>query len=222
MGHLAHGARRAAIAFAATAILGACYEYTGPEPAPDLFLTGTFAWELTGVPGGDADTINISAALGTITGYGVEYRLGDFYSTFSVTGGYSSDTAQWFWLAFRYTNGGWSGSYEGRVSGPDSLIGQVPTYTVPGFFVEVYHRQPMPPCANPAPASTGQTGAPIAIVQLHAGVDVVTEAELLADRYGFIVGSVHQSQDNFTAVVSAATAAVLRCEPSVAAMAYPF
>jgi hypothetical protein len=210
-------------AIAAATLLAACYEFTGPEPAPNLFLSGSFYWDLTNVPGGGAaDTMTLSAIYGQITGYGVEYRLGHFYSAFSVTGQYSSDTAQGFWLAFRYTNGGWPTGYSGRGYGADSLWGTVPTYTVPGYFDEVFKRLPVPPCSNSAPLlGTYNPAAPGYMVQFHDNVDAAAEAALLGDRYGFVVSIVYQSAPKgFAAQLSPATVAVLRCEPAVASIEY--
>ena len=207
---------------AAAALLAACYEYTGPEPAPNLFLSGSFYRNLTTVPGGGAaDTMTLSAIYGHITGYGVEYDLGRFYSSFSVTGQYS-DTTQSFVLWIRYTKTALTTYVTGSVYGADSLSLRVPTYTSPGYDDEVFKRLPVPPCADSAPLlGTYNPAGPEYIVQFHDGVDAAAGAALLADRYGFVVNIVYLSApEGFAAQLSPGTVAVLRCEPVVASIEY--
>jgi hypothetical protein len=137
--------KRPAMVFA-TALLGACYEFTGPAPAPNLLLSGLFYSSLAYA---GADSISLAASNGMITGSGVEYRSGAFYSSFSISGQYS-DNVQTFWFTIRYTRVPYPSSYTGQVWGADSLSGSVPTYTAPGYYHEVFYRLPVPPCANPA------------------------------------------------------------------------
>jgi len=215
---------RALLALVAAAALPvACYEFTGPAPAPNLLLTGSFYLDLTNVPGGGAaDTMTLSAAYGHVTGSGVEYILGRFYSAFSVTGQYS-DTTQSFVLEIRYTKGAWPTDYTGSVYGADSLSGRVPTYTSPGYNDWVFYRLPVPPCADSAPRYGAAAPAPGALVQFHDGVDATAEAALLGDRYGFVVTRVYQTSFNgFFADLSQATMTVLRCEPSVKSIQYEY
>jgi hypothetical protein len=213
----------ALLALAAAAALSvACYEYTGPEPAPNLFLSGSFYRDLSDVPGGGAaDTMTLSAIYGHITGYGVQYELGHFYSAFSVTGQYS-DTTQSFVLWIRYTESALTTYVTGSVYGADSLSVRVPTYTSPGYDDEVLNRLPVPPCADSAPLlGTYNPAAPGYMVQFRDGVDAAAEAALLADRYGFVVDIVYQAgPKGFAAKLSSATVAVLRCEPAVASIEY--
>ena len=212
----------AAAAAIAAALSGACYEFTGPEPMPDLRLTGSFYSDLTNVPGGGAaDTMTLSAAFGHITGYGVRYILGRFYSAFSVTGEYE-DTTQSFVLTIRYTNSAWPVDYTGSVYGADSLSGRVPTYTAPGYYEEVFYRLPVPPCADSAPLlGTHDSAAPGFIVRFQDSVNAAAEAARLAALYGFTTTQVYQSAlKGFAALLSPATVAVLRCEPKVADIEY--
>jgi hypothetical protein len=209
-------------AIAAAALLAACYEFTGPEPTPNLFLTGVWAYGI-GTPGGGgaADTMTLSAIYGHITGYGVEYDPGQFYSAFSVTGQYS-DTTQSFVLWIRYTKSALTTYVTGSVYGADSLSVRVPTYTSPGYDDEVFNRLPVPPCSDSAPLlGAYNPAAPGYMVQFRDGVDAAAEAALLADRYGFVVDIVYQAgPKGFAAKLSSATVAVLRCEPAVSSIEY--
>jgi hypothetical protein len=214
--------KRKALALAATLLVAACYEYTGPEPAPNLFLSGSFYRDLTNVPGGGAaDTMTLSAIYGHITGYGVQYDLGRFYSAFSVTGQYS-DTTQSFVLVIRYTESALTTYVTGSVYGADSLSVRVPTYTSPGYDDEVLNRLPVPPCADSAPLlGSYDPAAPGYLISFQNSVDPAAEAALLADRYGFTVQSLYQTAPKgFAAQLSRATVAVLRCEPAVTAIEY--
>jgi hypothetical protein len=222
MNRLSSVAGRAAVAVAAATLLAACYEYTGPEPAPNLFLSGSFYSDLTNVPGGGAaDTMTLSAIYGHITGYGVQYDLGRFYSAFSVTGQYS-DTTQSFVLVIRYTESALTTYVTGSVYGADSLSVRVPTYTSPGYYDEVFNRMPVPPCADSAPlVGTYDPAAPGYIVQFHDSVNAAAETARLAALYGFTTTFVFQSAPKgFAAQLSPATVAVLRCEPAVTAIEY--
>jgi len=163
----------------------------------------------------------LSAASGYLSGSGVEHALGG-QSAFSISGEYS-DSSQTFTLAILYTNGA-RATYTGRVYGADSLSGMWTDLrsTPAQSNHEPFDRQIVPPCVNPAPATTGHRGALIVLVQFHDGVNAVVEAEMLADKYGFVVSAVNAAVGQFSAVVSAATATVLRCEPSVSGIGYPF
>ncbi|MGA2384346.1 MAG: hypothetical protein ABSG61_13025 [Gemmatimonadales bacterium] len=210
------------VALAAAALLGACYEFTGPEsePAPN-HLTGTFAWVRAGAPGPvPSDTVSINAARGVITGIGHAYwwtPAGTTVMSFSVSGTYS-DTTQSFEMTLVYPDGS-AATYVGKAWGWDSLSGTWTdeTYTVPVPYHLVIERTPVPPCASPAKALEGSHSA---LVQFHDGVDAVSESELLADRYGFVVSFVYQPPgfNGFSALMSAGVAGMLRCEASVASI----
>lgn len=211
---------RALLALAAAATLSvACYEFTGPAPAPNLFLTGSWsALEGGGTPGGGVgDSIGVQAIGGVITGTGVEYRLCCFYDSFKINGQYS-DTTQSFALAIRYSMGP-TATYVGQAWGADSLVGvwTDSEYTPVSPRQTVFHRMAVPPCADSAPLIGSYTPAvPGFLVRLRDGVDATFEAALLADRYGFVVSAVYQTPIKaFDANLPPATVAVLRCEPVV-------
>ena len=227
MARVAHGARNAAVAVAAIALLGACYEYTGPEsePAHDEPLTGAFTWARDGAPGpAEFDTFSIYAARGVITGTGHSSWPtpgGTPVMSFSISGTYS-DTTQSFEMTFDYA-ARVPATYVGKAWGWDSLSG---TWTDDYYYIMPlpYHlkidRVPVPPCANPAKALPALPHAGASgpfIVQFRDSVDVPTEAERLADKYGFVVTRLYQQNgfNGFTASISAGTVAVLLCEPSV-------
>ena len=228
MARFAHGARKAAVATAAIALLGACYEFAGPAPAPDLFLAGAWHYELIGVPGGGvADTFSLNAINGAIHGAGVEYRGGELRSVatqFTIDGQYS-DTTQFFNLRFRFSDGV-TESFFGRPFGADSLVGGFVSDVVGVGSARSFYRLAVPPCSDPAPVIyfALTIGPPGSLVLLKDSVDVRSQATLLADRYGFVVDSVFErpgaTNSGFSAILSSPTAAVLRCEPSVASVGY--
>ncbi len=213
------------VAVAAAALLGACYEFTGPEsqPAPN-HLTGTFAWVRAGAPGPvETDTVSLDAARGVITGVGHAYwwtPAGTTVMSFSVSGTYS-DTSQSFEMTLVYPDGS-AATYVGKAGGWNSLSGTWTdeTYTVPMPYHLVIERTAVPLCANPAKALEGSQSP---LVQFHDGVDAVSESELLADRYGFVVSFVYQPPgfNGFSAVISAGVAGMLLCEASVASVEVP-
>ena len=216
MARFAHGARNAAVATAAIALLGACYEFAGPAPAPDLFLAGAWHYELIGVPGGGvADTFSLNAINGAIHGAGVEYRGGELRSV----------ATQFFNLRFRFSDGV-TESFFGRPFGADSLVGGFVSDVVGVGSARSFYRLAVPPCSDPAPVIyfALTIGPPGSLVLLKDSVDVRSQATLLADRYGFVVDSVFErpgaTNSGFSAILSSPTAAVLRCEPSVASVGY--
>lgn len=134
----------------AASLLGACYEFVGPVPAPtpELLLTGAWAYELTGVPGGGfADSISMVAVGGRVSGAGREYSFGRVYP-FTIAGSYS-DTTWFFNLTFSFEIG-LTDIYTGRVYGADSLYGGIASSPSWDSAPQVFYRQPVPPCTNPA------------------------------------------------------------------------
>ena len=219
--------KRLALAIAATAVLAAaCYEYTGPqtEPTQDTQLTGTFAWVRPGAPGlPEYDTASLSADRGTITGLGHAYwwtPAGTTVMSFSVSGDYS-DTTQSFEMWIIYP----SDSYRDRdfvaqAWGWDSLSG---SWTDESYLPSApYHgsiaRTAAPLCGNPA--KQVNDGSDLGLVQLHDGVNPVTESQRLAGRYGFTVRFVDQAPgfNGFDAYMSPGVVGMLLCEPSVASV----
>ena len=210
------------VALAATALLGACYEYTGPEAGPAASrLTGTFAWVHPGVPA-ESDTANLSAARGVVTGIGHGYWWTPFGTTmmsFSVSGTYS-DTVQSFELTISYADSWSNATYVGNAWGWDSLSGD----WTEGFYLPTapshlaVARTEAPLCGNPA--KLVNDGSSLALVEFHAGVNPVTESAQLAGRYGFVVRFVDQAPgfDGFDAYMSAGVVGMLLCEPSVASV----
>ena len=206
-----------ALVAAAAALSGACYEYTGPGPAPDLFLSGSWAFSNAGTPAGGGDSIGMQAVGGVITGTGVEYRFCCFYDSFKIVGQYS-DTAQSFELAIQYSKGPTT-TYVGKAWGADSLVGvwTDSTYSPTSSWQKVYYRMAVPPCADSAPL-IGSYVPTVAgfLIRLRDSVDAAAVAMLLADRYGFAVSAVYQTPIKaFDANLPPSTVAVLRCEPAV-------
>jgi peptidase inhibitor I9 len=206
---------------AVVALLVACYEYIGPGPAPNLFLSGSWdVMEGAGTPGGGVyDSIGMRAVDGVITGSGVEYWLFST-SAYTIYGKYSNAT-QSFNLAIRYSKTR-TATYVGTAWGADSLVGVWTDSTVGpvSSWQRVFYRMPVPPCSDSAPLlGTYNPAAPGYMVQFHESVDATAEAALLGDRYGFVVSLVYQSAPKgFAAQLSPATVAVLRCEPVVASI----
>jgi hypothetical protein len=219
MTSLALGASRAAVIVAAAALLGACHELTAPAPAPDVLLSG--AWAFAPVtPGGGGIYLNLRAAGGHITGTGREYRLCCLYDSFAVAGQYSA-TSRSFALAIKYSKGP-TATYVGQAWAADSLDG-VWTGGEPASAVRlVFYRQLVPACADSAPLlGTPDPAAPGYIVRFRDSVDAQAEASRLAARYGFVIRFVYQAAiKGFSADLSPATVTALRCEPSVAYIEY--
>jgi hypothetical protein len=205
-------------ALVAAAVLSvACYEYTGPAPAPDLFLTGSWKFSNVGTPAGGGLDISLNAAGGWITGTGQEYVFCCLFDSFTITGVYSDPSGS-FRLAIHYSKGK-NVTYLGTAWGADSLVGvwTDSSYGLSPSWHQVFYRQPVPPCADSAPLIGSYTPAvPGFLVRLRDSVDATFEAALLADRYGFVVGAVFQTPvAAFAADLPPATVAVLRCEPAV-------
>ena len=202
---------------AAAARSVACYEYTGPGPAPDLFLTGSWEFSNVGTPAGGGLDISLNAAGGWITGTGQEYVFCCLSDSFTITGVYSDPSGS-FQLAIHYSKGR-NVTYVGTASGADSLVGvwTDSSYGLHPSWHQVFYRQLVPPCADSAPLIGSYTPVvPGFLIRLRDSVDAVAEAALLGDRYGFVVRAVYQTPIKaFGADLTPATVAVLRCEPAV-------
>ncbi len=199
----------------------ACREATGPTPAPDLLFTGSW-WDVRPItPAGGGIYITLRAAGGRVTGTGQEYRFCCLYDSFTISG-QSSGTLRSFALSFRYSKGP-TATYVGRVWNADSLAGTWTDVSSAASHHVAFKRQIEPTCADSAPLlGTYDPAAPGYIVRFRDSVDAAAEGARLAARYGFTTTFVYQyALKGFaSADMSAATAAVLRCEPSVASIGY--
>jgi hypothetical protein len=216
---LVRGARRVAVVVAAAGLFGACYEFTGPAPAPDLLLTGSWA-TVCCIPSGSQTVFTMRAAGGSITGAGDEYRLCCYHDSFAITGEYSGNPP-WYSLTFEYSKGP-TATFVGQALGVDSLVGSWTSSEFPGTHRAAFYRQAEPPCADSVPLlGTYDPRAPGYIVRFQDSVDAVTEAARLAERYGFVTTFVYKvAIKGFAAPLSPATVAVLRCEPKVTSVSH--
>ena len=208
------------LAVAATAVLVACHEPTGPTPPPNLLLTGTWWFTFGRTPGGSGIELSLRTAGARIAGRGTEWCISCVYDSFTVDGDYS-DASRSFAFTIRYPNGPVA-SYAGQVFGADSLVG---TWTgsdgAPGS-PRTFYREPEPPCSDSAPLlGTYETAAPGFIVRFQDSVNATAETGRLAARYGFTPTFVYEATlKGFAADLSPATVAVLRCEPKVTQIEY--
>lgn len=211
--------RRRALALAAVALCGACYEFTGPGAAPDLRLTG--AWAFAPVtPGGGGVYLDLHAAGGIITGTGREYHFCCLYDTFTATGEYS-DISRSFALLIRYSRGS-SGTFAGQVFGADSLKDTWTGGNSMTWFPSTFYRALVPPCSDSVPLSgTYDPAAPGFIVLFQDSVNATAEAARLGALYDFTPTHVYTvAPKGFSADIPMSTVTVLRCEPKVLSIEY--
>jgi hypothetical protein len=214
---LARGARRVAVVIVATALLGACYEFTGPAPTPDLLFSGSWVTACC-IPSGSYTSFSMRAAGGQIAGAGLEHRLCCYEDSFAITGAYIGFPAS-FSLTLEYYKGP-TATYVGQAFGVDSLVGSWTSSDRAGTYRAAFYRQAEPPCADSVPLlGTYDPRAPGYIVRFKDSVDAVAEAARLAALYGFTTTFVWQAAiKGFAADLSPATVSVLRCEPTVASI----
>jgi hypothetical protein len=212
------------------AFVVACYEFTGPTPAPYLLLTGTWASN-DAFPMGPSVQLDLHSAGGRITGTGfVRYFASSPESSpdaFAISGEYS-ETPGPFTLAIRYQDGT-TATFAAEVHDADSLAGTW-TYSAPGSsFHTTFYRGTVPPCSDWAPlvgtykplVGVPEPPAFRISVRLQDSLDAAKEAARLAALYGFTTASVYEAPiKGFAADLSRATMAVLRCEPTVMSLSY--
>ena len=209
-----------ALAVAASGLLAACHEPTGPTPPPDLLLTGTWWFTFGRTPGGSGIELNLRTTGTRIAGRGTYWCLACDDDSFVVDGNYS-DASRSFAFTIRYSSGP-EASYAGQVFGADSLVGTWTGSDGASISPRTFYREPEPPCSDSAPLlGTYDPVAPGFIVRFQDSVNATAEAGRLAARYGFTTTLVYEAAlKGFAADLSPATAAVLRCEPKVMNVEY--
>jgi len=211
--------KRKALALAATFLVAACSDVTGPGGSPRYLLLSGVWVASTAAPGGAAIKIAMYAAGGQISGRGLAYGLSGTDSL--DIGGQYSAVDESFGLSIAYSSGR-SAAFVGQVQGTSSLSGTWTDWSTGATYNTTFTRLPVPPCSDSVPLlGTYDPAAPGFIVRFQDTVNATAETARLGAAYGFTATHVYEAAiKGFAADIPLATVTVLRCEPKVTSIEY--
>jgi len=216
--------RLSLLAAAAAALVLGCNTPLGSSgySPPDPVLTG--AWGTAPGTSGSFVEFALLASAGNITGQGREFRGGAYYDTLQITGQYAEQTGALV-LTFQYSDTASTATYKGLALTPTQLAGTWSSVTDNdqqfdrNFFV-----RPQAPCADSAPLlGTPSAASPGYLVAFTSAVtDPNAATARLGTLFHFTPGLVYSSgtPTGFGANILPSTAAMVRCDSTVAFMEY--